>query len=40
MFNQADHQYTSNNENNNSDIAMNDNHKFNLEELIHNQDFE
>ncbi|CAG8788276.1 6199_t:CDS:2, partial [Gigaspora margarita] len=36
----TDIQYTSNKENNNSDIAMNDDHKFNLEELIHDQDFE
>ncbi|CAG8545982.1 4363_t:CDS:2 [Gigaspora rosea] len=40
MFNQADNQYTSNKENNNSDIAMNDDHEFNLEKLIHDQDFE
>ncbi|CAG8580312.1 12673_t:CDS:2, partial [Dentiscutata heterogama] len=38
MFNQADNQYTSNEENNNLDIAMNDDHEFNLEELIHDQD--
>ncbi|CAG8806417.1 42397_t:CDS:1 [Gigaspora margarita] len=39
MFNQADNQYTSNEENNNSDIAMNDDHEFNLEDLIHDQNF-
>ncbi|CAG8800239.1 14223_t:CDS:2, partial [Gigaspora margarita] len=31
----TDNQYTSNKENNNSDIAMNGNYKFNLEDLIH-----
>ncbi|KAF0467316.1 hypothetical protein F8M41_026034 [Gigaspora margarita] len=30
----------SNKKNNNSDIAMNDDHEFNLEDLIHDQDFE
>ncbi|CAG8783232.1 18137_t:CDS:2, partial [Gigaspora rosea] len=39
MFNQADNQI-SNEENNNLDIAMNDDHEFNLEKLIHDQDFE
>ncbi|CAG8725433.1 1395_t:CDS:1, partial [Dentiscutata heterogama] len=39
VFNLVDDLHTSNEENHNPDIAMNKDYKFNLEELIQDQDF-